>query len=247
MTQEDIDRIIARVQQLLAKARDAATTEAEAMAIMAKVEELLQRHSLDMTELERSAEDIGELEFDLGYADAWRRSLVFAAAPYFHCRALNAWMTRKYTPRGTTQQRVKVVRCFALYGRSHCTVVARSMIEYLDQTIVRLSREYTNYRADQLDFQRGAGERVAERLRRLTQERTRAARQAADAGDSTALVVVDELTRVHDWMQKNVPMKDMRTVGSSFKSGASRDGQRAGSTISLSDQVGGGSGPLRLA
>ncbi len=239
-----IEPIVARIRALLAKSVDPAATEAEAAAAASAAERLLARHALSMRDVE--VQRIGSEKTGLRYLEPWVRNMAVQAARLYGCEPLvtteKTWGVSK-----KTGKRIDVeYRSLTLYGRPMNTEVACSMISYLYNTVLRMSRDYSSARKEQLGFQRGAGERLATRLWELRQEQERRSETQDGLGDGTSLIVVEQ-NEAQEWLRNNIKMHKVRATGSNTSSLASHAGWSAAGDISLGGQIGGSeSGPRRL-
>ena len=211
-----MSKIVEKIRKILAKAQDSACTEAEAASLAARAAALMMEHSVSHADLAQEEPDsIVRLEYGPHYADPWRRSLVFACAELYLCRAINSETTYK-TQRGRTRVR----RSFLFVGREHHTIVAQEMCDYMISTVQRLARDYASShepqdrRRAQLGFERGCGERLADRVHALAQSRQEQVDSSPDS--STALLVRGERQLVDDWIEENLQLTRMRTQGSSI-------------------------------
>lgn len=85
------ETIITRIRHLLALARDAGATQAEAELAMERAQSMLLRHNLDMAQFDapdRAPEGIGCLDMDM--AEAWRQTLVHVLARGNLCQTVRS-------------------------------------------------------------------------------------------------------------------------------------------------------------
>lgn len=236
------ETIVARIQALLAKARDAGATEAEAAAAAAAAERLLARHALSMRDVQ--AEDISGHDSGLRYLDPWIRNMAVHAARLYGCEPLvvpaQVWGTSKKT--GLRQ--LFTYRTIRVYGRESSATVAVSMIGYLYDTVIRMSRSYSSLRREQLQFQRGCGERIASRLYELRLEQQSRSTTQEGRGDGTSLVVVEQ-SEAEAYVAERLATYTARRTSSDTRSRASHDGWAAGESVSLGGQVGSSGAPQR--
>lgn len=232
------DSTIARIRALLDKSRDPAASEAEAASAAQAAERLLARHALTMRDVDRP--DISEHKTGIRYLEPWARNIAVHAARLYGCEPL---VTREYATgvsRKTGRPKRIDYRSVSVYGRAVSAEVAVSMISYLIATVVRLSRDYSSDRRDQLGFQRGCGERVAHRIWELRQEQEQRAERQEGRGDGTSLVVVEQSeARAH--LEASMQLNATRRTQSNTRSRAAHAGWEAGAGIGLGGQVGGDS------
>lgn len=229
------DTIIARVQALLAKARDAGATEAEAASAAAAAERLLARHALSMRDVETPS--ISGVATGLRYLDPWIRSMAVQAARLYGCEPLVTYARAQGTSKKTGQRQTFTYKTITVYGREASTIVATSMITYLYDTVIRMSRDYSRERREQLQFQRGCGERIATRLWELRLEQQARSATQEGRGDGTSLVVVEQ-SEAEAYVRDSLDTRKVRNTVSDTRSRASHDGWAAGENVSLGGQVG---------
>lgn len=232
------DSTIARIRALLAKSRDPAASEAEAASAAHAAERLLARHALTMRDVERP--NITEHKTGIRYLEPWARNIAVHAARLYGCEPLVTEESTTGISRKTGQQKTIRYRSVSVYGRQVSAEVAVSMISYLIATVVRLSRDYSSERKEQLGFQRGCGERVATRLWELRMEQEQRAESQEGRGDGTSLVVVEQ-NEAREFLAENISLRAVRRTGSNTRSRAAHAGWEAGASIGLGGQVGGSS------
>ena len=123
--------IIEKIKALLAKAAST-DSQHEAEVFFAKAHELLEKHQLNVEDLERDDPVDGERYYEKGSTKAspdWDTMLVFAVAKYFGCKAC-----RCYTSDGKKWS-------MDLVGRESARITAKEMHAYLVKTVRRLGRE----------------------------------------------------------------------------------------------------------
>lgn len=236
------DSIIARIRALLAKARDPAASEAEAASAAAAVERLLARYALSMKDIERPS--IGEHKTGIRYLEPWARNIAVQTARLYGCEPLVTEERVSSISRKTGEPKTVYYRSISVFGRAVSAEVAVSMISYLIATTVRMSRDYSSERREQLQFQRGAGERLAHRVWEMLMDQNRKAETQDGRGDGTSLVVMEQ-NEARDFLRENVKTTKTRATSSNTRSHAAHAGWNAAGSVSLSGQVG-GSGGSRL-
>jgi len=227
-----------KISALLANARDPGVTQAEAAAFAARAARMLEENNLSEHDLPLGDQKpIEPLLFSPKYADPWRRSIVFAAAELYMCRAFNT------TVRELNKKKTKYVKRKAFYfvGRESSTQTAEIMCEYFFDSVVRLSREYSSERAAQLGFQRGCGEELAYLISSLASSRREDAEILSEtdtAPETQALALRGtDLALVNDWVEENMEVYKASLRGSSINDHGAEGSQQA-SRIGLSEQVG---------
>jgi Protein of unknown function (DUF2786) len=226
---EKLDKLLDTIRRLKAKADDPGTTEAESMAFAAKVAELLAKHGLEEAQLAvEDQEQMGHLEERMKSWDASpaRRTLAWAV-----CRLYMVYAIRR-----------PHVKTWALVGRRHNIIMCQDMMDYLVKTVIRLSTQYgkANPGANVIDFRRGCFVRVAERLEELRRQQTSAAVQWTPTGNPGNLPALyrSELDLAKSYASTRWTIRNTNTR---IKQGwDALAGRKAGDSISLNRQVGGG-------
>jgi Protein of unknown function (DUF2786) len=230
MTEDQNRAIIEKIRKLAAKASCDATTEAEASAFASKVQEMLAAHNLDASILDDSDEDAREIDKEqmpVMYNDPWRRLLALRVAQLYFC---SMYSSERYDER-THRMRPAIY----FVGRAHNRAIALSMYDYLQSTVVRLSREYSRERADQLGFQRGCGVRLAERCQEL--HRLHAKPEVKHAPGSGLPALYQSENELIEDFKKNLGLVSISNR-TRLDGAAAVAGGRAAEGISLGAQVG---------
>lgn len=219
---------VEKIKKLLAKARDAAASEAEAETCMRKARELMDAHGISEDAVREKSEGAGTQEHRPKYFDPWRRDIANNCAKFYGCLAVFSADKKS---------------CM-IVGRESSRAVAVDMMEFLDYTVIKLAREYRKSvrggRAEQLNFERACGTRVAYRLNQMWRSATGESAEGESGG--TSVVLVDELAQARAYVDalgnvRKSNMRESKQVGA-----AARAGRAAGDTVGLGGQVGGGSG-----
>lgn len=226
-------KLIDKIRALKAKA-EKTDNEHEAAAFAAKVQELLTKHNLHISDVEiddEEQEDMERVTYDPRYTDPWRRVLCGATARLYMCDIYMDYMW------DDKKQKTKTVVVFV--GRPHNIVVAQEMFEYLVATTLRLAREYgRGDRKAQLGFERGCGLRLADRMEALRAEQTRGTPKrdvAGNPGNLPALYMdeAEQIAKIFEGL--GLKTKSNRTK----LNGHSAAGAEAAEGVSLNTQVGG--------
>lgn len=215
-----------KIQALLAKARDSACTEAEAQSCMVRARRLMDEYGVTEEAVEKS--EVGDVSHSVKYLEQWRKILFMAVARYYGCEIMF---------RGSDKN-------FVVAGRESSRVVTISMIDWLDETVVRLAREWRRSsgatRSEQLNFEKACGARIAMRLKEMTIQAT------AGDGSGSALVIRSELQAAQSWLAEKYKTKETRLRVTARGAGGVA-GRAAGNDVGLSAQVrGAGGGPLQI-
>lgn len=231
---ENTQKLIDRVRKLFAKANDASVTEAEAMAYAAKAQELLEQHNLSLLDVseDEKKEGIGRFTWAPKYADMpWRRIVSSWAAKVYMCKRIRTQM--KIEVRGG---KMAWRPAYILVGRQVNVEIAKSMIDYLFSTVVRLSKDYSSVQKERHLFEAGCGLRLANRLREMYE--ASAVKPKAESSNLPALYS-QELTLVEDWAKENMDLKDTKPAELKLDWMHSANGAAAAEGISLSGQIAG--------
>lgn len=218
-------KITEKIQKILDKANDPAASEEEALSLMAMAEKLMREHGI--TELEIEEEIQPEL-LDLTYSDPWRRNLVFAAARYFYCEALNTktWYVDR---NGNRRQR----RAYLLIGREGPRTVAREMILYLIASVQRMAKDHSSIRREYLAYERGCGEGLAERLTIMKIERDLQFQEERTTGTDLIVLANQDVKEARE----NLVTGNIRTGKSDLSSRSSWQGYRDSEKIPINEQL----------
>jgi len=240
MTEAEQETLIEKIRKLQAKANDASVSEAEAALYAQKVAELLQKHNLTEAALEIPSGEDQEVTEDRMYnsktGDPWAQQVAWALAKLYFC---DIYLTK-------LGQKTKVV----FVGKPHNIQVAMSMTEWLIKTIGRLANDYAKSPEAKRDFdwtftrarngfERGAGERMRQRINQMHREQTRAEPVRNDRGNPGNLPALyqDESKLIEAYKEK-LKLAKGRGRGSDTSGGHAARGAAAANSISLNAQVG---------
>jgi hypothetical protein len=228
--------LLAKIRKLMAKANDSATTEAEAAAFAAKVQELLLQNGLAMSDVKdapEQTESVSEGTYDFKrWNSPHRRGLMATVCTYYMCSVL--YMSR--------HKKVIVI------GKPQNVEVALSMTDYLIGTVVRLSTQYgkTHPGANIVDFRRGAMLRLRERLIEEARRMKEAAATPSRNPGNLPAVFQSESQLVSAYVRSKYNPRP--TKARAIKHGADAwAGRKAADGISLHQQVGAAPKTRRLA
>lgn len=187
MDNQNIDpKVINRIKKMLAMANHGASNEGEANNAAEMAQKIMMEHNISMAMVEGApdAEDgsARKKSVDEGNAKyAFQRELMVA------CAEVNfVYQEVNYNYRGT----YKRATGYTLIGREANVVAARTLFEYLFQTIDTLGLDYVNGDTSQAfgiaanSFKEGCAARIGERLRE--RHRTQLAEQAREARERNA-------------------------------------------------------------
>jgi hypothetical protein len=225
----------------MAKANDKGVTEAEAASYAEKVQELLIKNGLSMSDIKEPDVERGEVglsgfdEKQKKWTSPSRRALLRSVCRFYMCEAIGP--ARRMTD-------------WKIIGRPHNVEVAVSMTDYLIRTTIRLSNEWgkANIGGNVIDFRKGCMSRLTERLDEMRRQKTKVEKpvwNGTNPGNLPALFMSEDKL-VKDYMHTKMNIR--YTKSRPIKAGAAgfAAGQRAGSEMSLHGQVGGGGGRLAI-
>lgn len=176
MTNHIDDKLIERMKKLLALATNN-DNEHQATAAMAKLQELLEAHNLEMADLGKSGKGAQRSDTKkTGGLYSWQRKLWQSVAKLNFCHY--------FSLRGLTKGSVYEHR---LVG-SHANVVATEMMaQYLQETVERLAQQWAKdnfYRSvfvrEAIAYREGMAARICERLEQRRRDQVSKARQEAE-------------------------------------------------------------------
>ncbi len=224
-----MDKILNKIEKLHAKAQGA-STEAEAEAFAAKVQELLDKYNLEMHQVIKAAADF-EVTQD-HYIEAldfphWKRSVALATAELYYCRLLILTAPIKEGHRITP--RVRLI--FA--GQEHNARVAKSMGEYFFDSVHNMGKQAYDDQFKRLHFEHGCGTRLASRIFAKIHERKDS--KSANT-DNLPAVINQELAYIDDFLNKQNIAQKKHNI-SDPDSNIAIKGYLKGSDISLDNQI----------
>jgi len=228
-----------KIRALMAKANDPSVGEHEASAFMNKVQELLVKNGLSMSDVKEADVERGDVEKHKYPASLWkspsRRALLRTVCKFYMCEAIGPG-------RGGYS--------WTIIGRKHNVDVAVSMTEYLVQTTVRLSNEWgrRNIGANVIDFRKGCMNRLAERLieKMDASAKEKPVWNGSNPGNLPALFVGERQLIERVMAKMDLKFPKARAIKAGWQ--GLEAGRAAGNGISLQGQVGTGQPqPGRLA
>jgi len=230
-----------KIRALMAKANDASVTEAEAASYAAKVQELLVKNGLSMSDVKEPDIERGDVEVSnhdektRRWTSPSRKILLRSVCRFYMCEAVSP-------ARGD--------KTWKIVGRPHNVEVALSMTDYLVRTTIRLSNEWgkKNIGENIIDFRKGCMMRLSERLDEMRREKTHKEKpvwNGSNPGNLPALFV-SEQTLVRNFMKENMNIRFATPKAIRYGKTGYDAGRAAGSAMSLHGQVGNGGGRLMI-
>lgn len=219
-----MSNIADRIRKLIAKA-DSTSHPEEAETFMAKAQQLLEQHGMDLNDIGRLDEDdtvgrsAGDHLRNNGNAN-WRFALAGALAKFYGCRIIG-------TRRGNFTY-------WNVFGRESARVTFELMFPYVDRQVLALAREETrkgNF-ANYKQAHGQVGRALTSRIYRMM-EAQEAARPAASADTHNALVPVDQIENsIEAWLGGTKLRQSRAGHG-----GATGAAHRAAAKVSLNRQA----------
>ena len=226
------EKLIDKIKKLLALAGNN-SNESEAMAAMAKVQELLAENNLSMADIpEGEREDDDETVME-NYSDKkrhqkWQVILLLALAKINECEYF------------AYHDNTRVI-----VGRKNRIEIVRSMADYLFSLV---ERETKAAKADHTrqwitDFKLGMAVRIAQRLKERHAQDTESTVISSN-GQQGAIILRREIDTL--LATKGIRLRS-RSLGASYRRGNDGfvNGKEAGNRAGLHNQVGGGRSPSR--
>jgi hypothetical protein len=224
MSTENRKKIADLITKLLAKANDAATTDAEADAFLAKVDELMQLHQISLHELGGENDPMGremDEEFKVYVSMPWVKQLIPATCRYYGGEVI--WAGKQGS----------VIR-FWVAGRESVRATVFAMLPYLVSQVRRQARDMSKDTGEtKSKCERSIGVMLANRLIRLRREREEN-QTVEQTRTRNALIPVAELTSFLESL--DLEYKKSRTTSVDAR------GSGYAGKISLAEQVRGGKG-----
>jgi hypothetical protein len=236
------DQIKKHLRALLRRAKDLASTEAEAALAMRRVHALLAEHRLSLHDLGESDERIEDDSYRTQTAP-WARCVLDACARYFFC----GYMVAEYDERSSGERIPhQNMDKHVFFGERHNVVSAKAMSEYLLQTIDRLANEASAKLpiAERIAYKRSYRAACSVRIANRLVEMMRASSAAALTFEGTTLpALIGEYDKAQSDFQQHVQRYKSRNAltvesgGAAGHKAGTRDGRRAGNAVSLARQV----------
>lgn len=229
------DRVLELIRKCLTLAGDKAATPAEAASAAARAQELLDRHNLDLAQIEAhgARARFEEAVFDDVPGALWRQWLINGVAKTSHCRAI-----------------ILSTGKIAVVGERHNVEVVRYLYVFLSREIDRLtdaawSDEHAagaarwRLRAFKNSFRKGAVSAIVERLKE--RERARTATPQAQGLVRVEGAALDRYFAEHHPKVRTGP-RSTTIAPAAFGAGLA-----TGRRVALNDAVARGQGAGRLA
>jgi hypothetical protein len=222
---------LTKIKKLFAKANDESLTEAEAELFMNKVQELLAEHNLTEADLkEEDKPGINETFFPVSVDVSWFRSLASVVAKMYFCKI---YLRHKNVVGRKTQQTY-----YVFVGRDNNRYIAASMFDYLMKTMDRLALKFNDAKS-KYEYKKGCTMRLSYRVHEKTKEATKV--NPLNPNNLPALYST-ELALVEDYMKESIKMNGRTNKTSvNISNSAAMQGWNDGGSVSLSQQMNGGS------
>ena len=230
---------IEKIRKLFAKANDAATTEAEALAFMNKVQELLAEHNLSDDVLNGPAkEKLGEEDVKVKVKTSWFGALAVAVSNLYLSGVYSKKVQNKERFRLTLDGPVFAYDDFYVFvGKESNRTIAKEMFGYIMDTIERLSKDFSRDLRQQNEFKKGASFRVIKTI--YEKIATLKAPSPASSNPNNLPALYDsESKAVAAYLNQEAPKKARKASFKVNDRDAFQEGFAAGADISLDDQIG---------
>jgi hypothetical protein len=217
-------KILDKIRALKAKA-ESTTSEAEAMAFLAKVNEMLIKYDIDASKLEiEEQSEITMIRWTVKYDDPWRREIYVALCRLYHCTPVrHAHWDENYIYR---------IIDYTVTGREHNCFLVEEMFEYLINTVIRLSRNYSKLRREQLAFQRGCGSSISSKILGMVDDN-----QAHIKGTGLPIVLQKDKAAIDEFIKKEFRNIRNTTIKRNVGGVHGEAGWQAGKDVNLNTQI----------
>lgn len=225
------DKIKSKIAALLAKAKGT-DNEHEAAAFMAKAQELLEQHQIDIGDLIDANDPVakgGFYDASGKWVPSWHKDLYNSLARLYGCRPIqvNYYVGIKKT------WRVELV------GRESAIATTELMFPWVKEECNRLGRALAKETGVETSRgQRSVGNALVLRIQKLVREMVED-RPRTEAASKNALVTLDRVTQLVEQLYPNLKAGRKTTVSTSKGAAAAAAG------IGLHRQAG-GSAPLQI-
>lgn len=227
------ESIIKRIHALMSKTLEAGCTEQEALAASQKVQELLHKHQLSMSDIRLRDEKCVQDGYDLGMKSDQPIQYVLSAIAYF--TDTKVW--RSTLRDGTISYR--------FFGLEHDVLIAKYITKICDKAIIfggedfRRSEQFQNAYAGERpklrqSFQVGMASRLSTRIRKMKDEQ----RSEDKVSSGRDLVVVKNAIVEDEWAKTGIDLKSRKASrGPSLNSKAYGAGVTAADKVALNPGV----------
>jgi len=237
MPEEEKDSILKRIQKLLKMSEENGASENEAMLAASKVQELLRQHNLSLSDVKDDSEyePIDREDHPLG-RENWRAWVASATAKLYFCSMFQ---------KSGFDENYKKVKKAVFVGRQSNRIVAKSMFDYFEKTIEKLSDEEFRQTPGSKSmvnkmkhaFQLGCASRLQSRLNEKYNE-IAPAYQGIDNPDGLPMLYKNEQKAISDWLaDQGLRIRSTKSSFSVRDRVAYGRGQKKGDGIGLNTQV----------
>lgn len=219
-----------RIQKLLALA--GSSNENEAVAAMAKAQQLLTLYNLELADLGGDTSEVGLFEMDgSGKLVGWKAILLQGIEEANNCYFF-------------TRRRANSLK-YMFVGKEAAIAVSKEMYAYLVGVVDRLAKEAGGTRKFRNGFRVGCAKRLEERMTEAAKQDREQGIAASEDSPARSAIVVKSLyekqkAEIEEYVEQNLQVKQSN---SPFASTSSADGynagREAGDRVSLSKQIGG--------
>jgi hypothetical protein len=231
--------IIEKIRKLMLKAESGAT-EQEAMALLNKAYELMEKHNIDMDDVEDEEQNLGILANEEVFHSDWRTSIWLTVSKLFFCD--HRYVDRYH--KSATSKRYRPSRVHLVTGTQANAIMVANYSKYIIKTIIRLARKAADEHGGDLEYSRSfidaCSMRVLDRLEEMYQDKRE---------NEYLKLIYEQAETVNSMYADEMLKKKSKSLilNADLDGKGSRDGFAAGDTVNLDQQVGGSDNNAKIA
>lgn len=226
---DNLEKIKDRIRALMAKTTGAGCTEEEAIAASAKVQELLHKYQLSLTDIRIKESTCSKEEYNTQKKTDSPISNVVNAIGYF--TDTKCWLSRDTDGRQT----------YVFFGLEHDVMIAHYIMKVLDYAVIYAAQDYMKTRdcgkdrgKVKKDFEMAMVLRLARRLREMKDAQRKD--DVSTTGRDLVVVKKDVVNQAFD--ELGIDLVSSRGRGYSFRDGHAVDaGRAAGDKVNINPGV----------
>ena len=244
LSEDELKAVAKKVQKLLAKAHCEGVTEEEATAFADKAYSMLEKYSMNLSDIEIKSAEMKEEQIELSFRrpPAWIWDLASSVADNSYCTVIRGWNDGKYV---NNKWKKPVLNKVMFLGATTDVEIATYVFSYLMKTIRNMGVEYTakyksQYKLSELQnvsysYCHGMVDSIGARLYNLKREREQDKPVQTADGSDLALVKTDAL---EIFKNKQYPkLKKAHTTRNTSDGGAYGDGRADGDNVPLNHAI----------
>jgi hypothetical protein len=217
------ESIVKRIHALMSKTLENGCSEAEAMAASAKVQELLHKHQLSMSDIKLKEEKCETGSYDMGMKTKQPIDWVIGAIAHF--TDTKCW--RSYDRQNNI--------CYKYFGFEHDVLIAKYITKLLDRAMIFAYEDYRKHPdfvpggKHKEGFMLGMATRLSERLYEMkrAQQRTDVETTGRD------LVVVKSAIVTEEYAKLNMKLKQSKQRAKEVDPWAAANGRNAANKVQI--------------